>query len=108
MMGLTKGGLIIAVIGAVSLFIGAAWAHPPFCICKMANATTVRCEGGFANGTGVPGVRLDVVRYDESVVLQTKFGADSTVSFRKPDGEFYVLFDAGPGQSFDVDYKDIQ
>jgi hypothetical protein len=40
--------------------------------------------------------------------LQTSFGADSTVSFKKPDGEFYMLFDAGPGQSFDVDYKDIQ
>lgn len=108
MMGLRKGGLTIAVIGAVSLFIGAAWAHPPFCICKMANATTVSCEGGFADGTGVPGVRLDVIRYDESVVLQTKFGPDSTVSFKRPDGEFYMLFDAGPGQSFDVDYKDIQ
>jgi hypothetical protein len=53
-------------------------------------------------------VRLDVVRYDESIILQTSFGTDSTVSFRKPDGEFYLLFDAGPGQSFDVDYKDIQ
>ncbi|EAQ34366.1 hypothetical protein NB311A_13971 [Nitrobacter sp. Nb-311A] len=108
MKGLRKGGLIIAAIGAVSLFIGAAWAHPPFCICKMANATTVRCEGGFADGRGVPGVKLDVVRYDESIVLETKFGPDSIVSFRRPEGEFYVLFDAGPGQSFDVDYKDIQ
>jgi hypothetical protein len=74
----------------------------------MIDATTVHCEGGFADGTGVPGVRLDVVRYDESIILQTSFKADSTVSFKKPDGEFYLLFDAGPGQSFDVDYKDIQ
>jgi hypothetical protein len=108
MKGLWKGGLTIVVIGAASLFIGAAWAHPPFCVCKMIDATTVGCEGGFADGTGVPGVRLDVVRYDESIILQTSFGIDSTVSFRKPDGEFYMLFDAGPGQSFDVDYKDIQ
>lgn len=107
MKRLGKGGLTIAVIGAASLFIGAAWAHPPLCVCKMIDATTVGCEGGFADGTGVPGVRLDVVRYDESIILQTSFEADSTVSFRKPDGEFYMLFDAGPGQSFDVDYKDI-
>lgn len=108
MMGLSKGGLTIAVIGAVSLFIGAAWAHPPFCICKMIDGATVRCEGGFADGTGVPGVKLDVVRYDESIVLETKFGPDSTVTFKRPEGEFYVLFDAGAGQSFDVDHKDIE
>jgi hypothetical protein len=99
---------LLVALGAVPLFAGSASAHPPFCICKMADATTVRCEGGFADGTGVPGVRLDVIRYDETVALETKFGADSTVSFKRPEGEFYVLFDAGPGQSFDVDYKDIQ
>lgn len=106
MRGLWTSGLIITV--AVSFFIGAAWAHPPFCICKMIDAATVRCKGGFADGTGVSGVKLDVVRYDESIVLETKFGADSTVTFKRPEGEFYMLFDAGAGQSFDVDYKDIK
>ncbi len=96
------------ILAAMSLFAVSASAHPPFCVCKMIDATTVRCEGGFANGTGVPGVKLDVIRYDESVVLETTFGADSTVTFKRPDGEFYILFDAGPGNSFDVDYKDIQ
>ncbi|MGB3865632.1 MAG: hypothetical protein WBA29_08385 [Xanthobacteraceae bacterium] len=101
-------GLTVATLGVASLFAGAASAHPPFCICKMIDATTVRCEGGFADGTGVPGVGLDVVRYDESVVLQTRFAADSTVTFKRPEGEFYILFDAGAGNSFDVDYKDIK
>lgn len=100
--------LIAIVLGAATLFAGSAFAHPPLCICKMIDATTVRCEGGFADGTGVPGVKLDVIRYDESVVLETKFGADSTVSFKRPEGEFYILFDAGAGNSFDVDYKDIE
>jgi hypothetical protein len=100
--------LIAIVLSAATLFAGSAFAHPPFCICKMIDATTVRCEGGFADGTGVPGVKLDVIRYDESVVLETKFGADSTVSFKRPEGEFYILFDAGAGNSFDVDYKDIE
>ncbi len=109
MMGaLWKSGLTIAGIGAVSLFAGVASAHPPFCVCKMIDATTVRCEGGFADGTGVPGVKLDVIRYDETVVLETTFGADSTVTFKRPEGEFYILFDAGAGQSFDVDYKDVE
>ena len=96
------------VLGAVSLFATSALAHPPFCICKMVDATTVRCEGGFADGTGVPRVSLDVIRYDETIVLQTKFATDSTVTFKRPEGEFYILFDAGAGNSFDVDYQDIK
>lgn len=108
MMAASRIGLMIVTLSALSLWGSGAWAHPPFCDCKMVDATTVRCEGGFADGTSVPGVRLDVIRYDESVVLETKFGADSTVSFKRPEGEFYILFDAGAGNSFDVDYKDIK
>ena len=108
MIMLSRHGLVAALIGAMSLLANSASAHQPFCICKRIDATTIRCEGGFSDGTGVPGVELDVVRYGESIVVQTKFGADSTASFRAPEGEFYVLFDAGPGHAFDVDYKDIQ
>ncbi len=108
MTAFSKLGLMIAALGAALLCMVTAWAHPPFCICKAVDVTTVRCEGGFADETGVSGVKLDVIRYDESIVLETKFGADSTVTFRRPDGKFYILFDAGAGQSFDVDYKDIE
>jgi hypothetical protein len=109
MNALSRRAAAFAVaLGAVLLSAGSASAHPPFCVCKKIDAAMIRCEGGFADGTGVSGVRLDVVRYDETIAIETKFGADSTVSFRAPEGEFYVLFDAGPGQSFDVDYKDIQ
>lgn len=108
MTAFIKIGLMVVVVAVVSLFAGSVSAHPPFCICKALDATTVRCEGGFADGSGVPGVKLDVIRYDETVVLETTFGADSTVTFRRPEGEFYILFDAGAGQSFDVDYKDIE
>ena len=108
MRALWKGGLAFVALGVAFLFAGSAFAHPPFCICKMVDATTVRCEGGFADGTGVPGVKLDVIRYDETVLLETKFGADSTVIFKRPSGAFYILFDAGAGNAFDVDYKDIK
>ncbi len=108
MKAASRTGLMIATLGIALLCADAVWAHPPFCICKAIDATTVRCEGGFADGTGVPGVKLDVIRYDESIVLETRFGADSTVTFRRPEGEFYMLFDAGAGNSFDVDYKDIE
>ena len=54
MKRLGKGGLTIAVIGAASLFIGAAWAHPPFCVCKMIDATTVGCEADSRTAPAFP------------------------------------------------------
>lgn len=50
---------------------------------------------------------LDVIGYDEQVLVGGKLGDDSTLTFKRPDGEFYVLFDAGPGHVVEVDYADI-
>jgi hypothetical protein len=68
---LWEAGLGIVIVGATFFFAGSVLAHPPFCICKAIDATAVRCEGGFADGNGVPGVKLEVIRYDESVGLAT-------------------------------------
>ena len=54
-----------------------------------------------------PGVTLDVIGYDEQVLVGGKLGDDSTLTFKRPDGEFYVLFDAGPGHVVEVDHADI-
>ncbi len=54
-----------------------------------------------------PGVTLDVIGYDEQILVPGKLGADSTLTFKRPDGEFYVLFDAGPGHVVEIDHADI-
>lgn len=87
MRALWKSGLTLATLGAVSLFAGSASAHQPFCICKKVDAMTIRCEGGFFDGTGVPGVKLDMIGYDESIVFEPGVGADSAVSFQAPEGD---------------------
>ncbi|MDF3607623.1 hypothetical protein PE067_16595 [Paracoccus sp. DMF-8] len=84
-----------------------ALAHYPFCTCE-ADGDEITCTGGFSDGSSAQGVTLDVISYDEEVLVPGKFGEESRVSFPAPEGEFYILFDAGPGHVLEVDYPDIE
>jgi hypothetical protein len=88
--------------------IPAAHAHYPVCECRMADAKTVTCKGGFSDGSTAPGVVLDVISYDEQVLVKGKLGADSTITFPRPAQDFYVLFDAGPGHTVEVEHTSIK
>lgn len=86
---------------------GPALAHNPMCQCEPIEGEQIKCTGGFSDGSGAPGVTLDVIGYDETVLVPGKLGDDSTLTFKRPTGEFYVLFDAGPGHVVEIDYADI-
>ncbi|MCL6687165.1 hypothetical protein M8R19_00385 [Pseudomonas sp. R3.Fl] len=86
---------------------GTAQAHNPVCECEGVDAGKIRCKGGFSDGSGAPGVTLDVIGYDERILVPGKLGEDSTLTFERPEGEFYVLFDAGPGHVVEIDHADI-
>ncbi len=96
---------------ALPLFLlclaGPALAHNPMCQCEPVDGEQIKCTGGFSDGSGAPGVTLDVIGYDETVLVPGKLGEDSTLTFKRPAGEFYVLFDAGPGHVVEIDYADI-
>jgi hypothetical protein len=85
-----------------------ALAHNPMCECKEIDNGQIRCTGGFSDGSGAPGVTLDVIGYDETILVPGKLGSDSTLTFKKPGAEFYVLFDAGPGHVVEIDQADIE
>ena len=87
---------------------GLALAHNPMCQCEAVDAENIRCTGGFSDGSGAPGVTLDVIGYDESILVPGKLAEDSTLTFKKPAGEFYVLFDAGPGHIVEIDHTEIE
>ena len=89
-------------------FSTVALAHNPMCECKEIPGEQIQCKGGFSDGSGAPGVTLDVIGYDETILVPGKLGADSTLTFKKPSAEFYVLFDAGPGHVVEIDQADIQ
>lgn len=102
-------GLRPFAIGAALALLAAAtpaYAHYPFCTCEK-HGDSIRCKGGFSDGTSAEGVKLDVIGYDESVLIPGKFGKESVVEFKPPSAEFYVLFDAGPGHVVEVDHNDI-
>jgi hypothetical protein len=97
---------LIALVAAVCM-TSPAFAHYPFCTCAKEGGKII-CKGGFSDGTSAEGVKLDVIAYDDKVLAANKFGPDSTVRFERPPGEFFVLFDAGPGHVVEVDWRDIE
>ncbi|WP_248796636.1 hypothetical protein [Pseudomonas sp. MWU13-2105] len=89
-------------------FSTSALAHNPICECKQLDAEQIQCKGGFSDGSAASGVTLDVIGYDESILLPGKLGQDSSLTFKKPESDFYVLFDAGPGHIVEIDHADIE
>ena len=89
-------------------FSAGALAHNPMCECEPVGSDQIKCTGGFSDGSGAPGVTLDVIGYDENILVPGKLGEDSTLTFKKPASEFYVLFDAGPGHVVEIDQADIE
>ncbi|MDN7143145.1 hypothetical protein KC131_21085 [Pseudomonas sp. JQ170] len=86
---------------------GPALAHNPMCECKPIDGEQIECTGGFSDGSGAPGVTLDVIGYNEEILVPGKLGDNSKLTFKRPEGEWYVLFDAGPGHVVEIDYADI-
>lgn len=103
-MRLTLAAGFMSMIG----LSGQAQADNPICECIAIEGEQIRCTGGFSDGSGAPGVTLDVIGYDETILLPGKLGADSSLTFKRPDSEFYVLFDAGPGHIVEIDQADIK
>lgn len=86
-----------------------ALAHAPFCECTALDAQTIRCVGGFTDGSAAAGVTLDVMSAaDNRVLLPGKLGADSSLTFKRPAEDFYILFDVGPGYQVEVEPSEIK
>ncbi|SOE49869.1 FIG137877: Hypothetical protein in pyoverdin gene cluster [plant metagenome] len=101
---LLRAAALLALLGA-----GApALAHNPMAECKSAANEQIQCTGGFSDGSGAPGVTMDVISYDEQILVPGKLDQNSQLTFKRPEGDFYVLFDAGPGHVVEIDHVDIQ
>jgi hypothetical protein len=85
-----------------------AMAHGLYCQCQAIGADQIRCNGGMSDGTALPGATLDVIGYDDKTLQEGKLGDDSSFTFARPDGEFYVLLELGPGHTVEIDHKDIR
>jgi len=64
-------------------------------------------QGGFSDGSNAPGLALEVISYDEKILLSDKLDKNSTITFKRPPGSFYILFDAGAGHTVEVDHTQV-
>jgi hypothetical protein len=84
-----------------------SFAHYPFCNCALKGEEII-CEAGFSDGSSASGVSVDLISYDEEIITAQAFNEQSTARFTPFDGEFYILLDAGPGHTVEVDWHDIE
>ncbi|OCR22865.1 hypothetical protein AFK24_21775 [Pseudomonas syringae] len=98
---------LLALVGLIGVG-NTAYAHGLVCSCEELPDQQVRCVGGFSSGDGVPNVTVDVIDYNERILIPGKFGPDSTFTFKRPKGEFYVLMDVGAGHVLEVDHLQIK
>jgi hypothetical protein len=95
------------LFAALALTSSQALAHGLYCQCHAVENNQVRCTGGLSDGTALPGATLDVIGHDEKTLVAGKLGADSSYTFTRPTGAFYVLMELGPGHTVEVDHTDI-
>ncbi len=103
---LACAGRILALAGMLGL-TPPVLAHNPMASCKQLADGMIQCKGGFSNGIGAPGVTFDVISYDEQILLSGQLDQHSSIRFARPDQDFYVLLDAGPGHVFEIDHTEI-
>ncbi|MCR1815261.1 hypothetical protein [Aliarcobacter butzleri] len=83
-----------------------AMAHSPFLMCEY-DSEKIICEGGFSDGSSASGVKIKLMSNDGKVLEEKKLDKLSSVSFDKPNVDFYILFDGGTGHSIEVETNDI-
>jgi hypothetical protein len=93
---------------AVPLFFTTyAFAHTPLCSCFDNGDGTITCEGGFSDGSSAAGVSMTVQDKDGMAVTKGRMNEDSEFTFKKPEGDYTVVFDAGPGHVVEVPGSEI-
>jgi hypothetical protein len=98
-------------LGIGIMVLALAWAalalaHTPLCACYDNGDGTVTCEGGFSDGSSAAGVEMRV-EAGGKVAIQGKMDENSEFSFKKPAGDYKVVFDAGEGHRIEIEGKDI-
>lgn len=99
-----KSTLLLLISAAVPSL---ALAHTPLFSCYDSGDGTVLCEGGFSDGSSASGVEIQVLDGSGAELIKSELNEDAEIEFKKPEGAYKVMFNAGPGHSIEVDGKDI-
>ncbi len=96
-----------SALAVTALFCPVAFAHTPLCSCYDLGDGTVLCEGGFSDGSSAAGVAIRVLDDSGNPILEGEMSEQSEFEFDKPDGDYKVVFDAGPGHEVEIAGEDI-
>jgi hypothetical protein len=83
--------------GALAPDVSSAQMHQPTFACVNSGALRVTCQGSFLDGSSAAGVTVRVLDKRDRVVYVGTVDSQGRISFRKPDAEFHIVFDAGQG-----------
>ena len=97
---------LVMLMGFLVGLNGTALAHSSFCFCEKDDGKII-CEGGFSDGSSAAGVRIDLINGEDKVLSSQRFDELSSVRFTIPKGDFYILMDAGPGHTVEVERSAI-
>lgn len=99
--------ILLASLLLAIFFASQAIAHTPLCSCSDEGDGTILCEGGFSDGSSGTGVKMQVIDSNGKIIIKGKMNQDSEFIFKKPEGEYTVIFDAGPGHAVEVPSSEI-
>ena len=89
--------LATAIVGFSSIAMGSAPMHQPTFACANSGALRVTCVGSFVDGSSAAGITVRVFDKRDHVVYVGTVDSQGHITFRKPDAEFHIVFDAGQG-----------
>lgn len=82
-------------------------AHSIFVDCKD-RAEAVTCQASFSDGSSAENLPFEVISYEDEPLLAGNTDSASAFVFARPQSEFYILLDAGPGHVVEVDMEEIE
>ncbi len=99
--------VIFLSLATLFFAVSLAMAHTPLCSCWDNGDGTITCEGGFSDGSSASGVEIYVKDKEGKELIKGKMSELSEFSFKKPNKDYTVTFDAGAGHRIDIEGKDI-
>ncbi len=97
----------IAVLFGVLFFPVEILAHSALLNCFDNGDGTFTCQGGYSDGSSATGIAILVRDEDGNILRKARLNADSEVVLERPQGDFSVVFDGGPGHSVEVEGRSL-
>ncbi len=97
-----------SLVSVTLLFSVQAHAHFPIMSCWFDASKNVVCEAGYSDASKAVDYSINLYDYDDNLIDKAQTDKASQVTFIQPQGEFYIVFDAGHESPVEVDVVEIK